>query len=345
MQPNRSRQLDDGESRELAASLLEAAGLGRLVAIRRLGKHSNSHYLIGDSVGGRYVLRRFSAKAPPHSALVRLDRECWVYEQLNRAGVPVPRLVAWSRQPGAEAMLTALVEGEHLGTIVTALPPREAGSAWSSCGAALAAVHSIDGRRAASAGCEQVGMERPGVSRGPWHHQEALTYLEQLAVIRPDLGSLAELTAAVNDALPLYQEAPLVLCQYDAHLWQFLVARAEREQWCCRAILDWEHADLDDPDWDVAQLDGFRWADVGPVPRDFFVGYGRVPTSPLYLLYRLERAVWILMRSAAGDHEWLALSVPVAESLVRGLLARPQELREKIAGSRPGSAPVNLLST
>jgi aminoglycoside phosphotransferase (APT) family kinase protein len=329
--PHWSGEFDDGDSRDLAASLLAKADLGNLVAITRLGTHSNAHYLVGDSGGGRYVLRRFSEKAPPHSALVRLDRECWVYQQLTRAGVPMPRLVARSREPGAEAMLTAKVEGEHLGTIVATVPPREAVGAWSSCGDALASVHSIDGCRAAAAGCERVGMKRPAASRGPWHQQEALTYLDQLAVIRRDLGPLAELTAAAEDALALYQQAPLALCQYDAHLWQFLVARSVRGQWECAAILDWEHADLDDPDWDLAQLDGFRWANLGPVPRDFFVGYRRFPTSPLYMLYRLERAAWILTRCAEGENDWLALSVPGAEGLIRGLLARPQELREKIA--------------
>ena len=159
---------------------------------------------------------------------------------------------------------------------------------------------------------------------------QALSYLEHLAIARPDVGSLSELAAAVNDALPLYRRAPLVLCQYDAHLWQFLVAHDSQGQWRCTAILDWEHADLDDPDWDLAQLDGFRFAPVGAVPGDFFAGYGRTPASPLYTLYRLERAAWILSRHASGGHDWLALSVPLAEQLIRGLLARPDELREQI---------------
>jgi hypothetical protein len=158
-----------------------------------------------------------------------------------------------------------------------------------------------------------------------------LTYLGGLASVRHDLGPLNELVAAVNDALALYQRAPLVLCQYDAHLWRFLVARDARGQWRCTPILDWEHADLDDPDWDLAQLDGFRWTTVGAVPGDFFAGYGRTPTSPLYTLYRRERAAWILSRHAAGDHDWLELSVPPAEQLIRRLLAQAHELREQIA--------------
>ena len=86
--------------------------------------------------------------------------------------------------------------------------------------------------------------------------------------------------------------------------------------WECTAILDWEHADLDDPDYDLAQLDGFRFAPVGPVPPEFFAAYGRTPSSPLYSLYRVERAAWILDAHARGV-AWPAESVPLAESFLR----------------------------
>jgi hypothetical protein len=49
-------------------------------------------------------------------------------------------------------------------------------------------------------------MKRPTESRGPWHYEEALTSLEQLATARPDLGSLSELAAAVRDAQPVGYE-------------------------------------------------------------------------------------------------------------------------------------------
>jgi hypothetical protein len=49
-------------------------------------------------------------------------------------------------------------------------------------------------------------MKRPTESRGPWHYEEALTSLEQLATARPDLGSLSELPAAVRDAQPVGYE-------------------------------------------------------------------------------------------------------------------------------------------
>lgn len=318
-------------ARDLAASLLEKAGLGAMADIRPLGLHSNAHYVISGSDGGRYVLRRFEEKGPPHAARVRLERECWVYEQLTLCGAPVPRLLAASNEPGAEAMLTVHVEGEHLGTVLPTLPEHEAAGAWSSCGRALAAVHAVDGRRAAAAGCERVGIKHPDASRGPWHYDEALSNLVLLGSARRDLGSLDELVAAVNHALPLYRRAPLALCQYDAHLWQFLVAPDAQGRWRCTAILDWENADLDDPDWDLAQLDAFRWTNVGAVPMHFFSGYRRVPASPLYTLYRLERAAWILARHAGGGHDWLALSVPPAERLIRRLLARPAGLRREIS--------------
>ena len=238
------------------------------------------------------------------------------------------------RVGSASRELAGLIDGQHLGTIVPSLPPDEAASAWSSCGRALAAVHAIDGLRAAGAGCERVGIKRSTASRGLWHYEEALASLEQLGTVRPDLGSLTELAAAVTEARPLYERAPPAVCQFDAHLWQFLVARGEGGRWVCTAILDWEHVDLDDPDWDLAQLDGFRWGELDLVPREFFAGYGRVPTSPLYTLYRLERAAWILSRSASAGSDWLALSVPLAERFITAALARPVALRDQISDSR-----------
>jgi len=317
-----SRPDAEGDSFELASTLLEDAGLGRVVEIWPLGTYSNAHFVVVAGSDDRYVLRRFREQPPPHTARVRLDRERWTCRQLQEAGVPVPAVLAWSSEPGAEATLCRLVEGAHLGTALPAMPEKETATAWSSCGRAFAAVHSIDAQRAAAAGCEQVGIRSPDRSRGPWHHEEALTYLGQLGEARPDLGPLDALIEAVREALPLYERAPLAICQCDAHLWQFLVARTEDGDWRCTAILDWEDADLDDPDWDLAQLDGFRWTGVGPVPDSFFAAYGRRPTSPLYPLYRLERAAWILSSHATGGHEWLDLSVPPAERFVRGLLAQ-----------------------
>ena len=135
----------------------------------------------------------------------------------------------------------------------------------------------------------------------------------------------------VELAGPLYERARLALSQSDAHLWQFVHAGHDRDRQCV-AILDWEHVDLDDPDWDLAQLDVFRFAPVGETPEAFFSGYGRTPTSPLYTLYRLERAAWILSAHARAE-DWVALSVPLAESFVRGLLKRPAALRDRVAQS------------
>jgi aminoglycoside phosphotransferase (APT) family kinase protein len=295
--------------------------------------HSNAHYVIESGEGDRYMLRCFKENALPHSALARLDRECWVYRQLALAGAPVPHLLAWSRERGAEAMLTTLVEGQHLGTIVSNLSSRAATSAWSSCGSALAAVHAIDARRAAEAGCERVGIKHPTASRGLWHYEQAQISLEQLGTVRSDLGSLAELAAAVDEAKPLYETAPLVLCQYDAHLWQFLVSGDGEGEWRCTAILDWEHSDLDDPAWDLAQLDGFRWERLGAVPYAFFAGYGRSPVSPLYALYRLERAAWILAHSTPVASDWLALSIPLSEQFITTLQTRTKAFREQICAA------------
>jgi aminoglycoside phosphotransferase (APT) family kinase protein len=318
-----------GGSVSLAASLLEAAGLGPLASAERFGHHSNEHHLVGARDGGRYVLRRFQEQALPHTALVRMRRERWCYDVLARAGAPVPRVLAFCEEPGAEAILTTFVDGEHLGTAIPRLPEDEARAAWASCGRTLALAHSIDAAQATAAGCEQAGILDTSKTRGPWHHQQALLNLDRLERARPDLQGLGDLRDAVDHALPLYERAPLALCQCDAHLWQFLVARDPALGWTCSGILDWEDADLDDPDCDLARLDGFRWTHVDLVPDAFFAGYGRIPTSPLRTLYRLELAAWILAEHTKGT-KWVESSVPLAERLVVSLLARPEQLGETI---------------
>jgi aminoglycoside phosphotransferase (APT) family kinase protein len=179
-------------------------------------------------------------------------------------------------------------------------------------------VHAVDGQAAETAGCEQAGIPAPGASRGPHHYYEARTSLERLVGSRPDLPGLRALAELVEDARPRYERAPLALCQYDVHLCQFVLARRGSE-WECTAILDWESVDLDDPDWDLAQMDGFRFEEVGPTPPAFFAAYGREPRG-LYPLYRIERAAWILDAFARGEG-WLALSAPPAEAYLRKVVA------------------------
>src|SRR5690349_2291543 len=68
-----------------------------------------------------------------------------------------------------------VVEGELLGSLAARLSPEEADGAWRAAGAALAAVHAVDGVRAATAGCARAGILAPSASRGPYHHGEALS--------------------------------------------------------------------------------------------------------------------------------------------------------------------------
>ena len=303
--------------------------MSTLASVELFERFSNEHHVVVTRDGGRYMLRRFQDGEPPHTAPVRMRRERWCYDVLARAGVPVPRVLAASEERGVEAILMTFVEGEHLGTAIRRLSADEACSAWSSCGRALALAHAIDARHAAAAGCERAAITDTTSSRGPWHYGQAIENLDRLEHARPDLRRLCDLRDAVEEALPLYERAPLALCQCDAHLWQFLIAFTVESGWVCSGILDWEHADLDDPDCDLARLDGFRWTQVDRVPDAFFVGYGRVPTSPLRTLYQLELAAWILTEHVNGE-SWVASSVPLAERLVTGLLARPAGLREEI---------------
>ena len=306
---------------DLAESLCSRAGVGRVSSVEPIALSSfNANLAVTDESGERRVLRRYRPQREPHTALMRLRRERWVHETLAAVGAPVARILASCDEAGSEATLMEFVEGEPLGSLVARGHPEEAESAWRAAGGALAAVHALDAVAAAAAGCEQVGIRDPQSSRGLYHYEEALANLDELGRARPDWTELSMLRATVESARPLYEVAPVSLCQYDTHLWQFMLAR-RGSAWQCTAILDWEHADLDDPDWDLAQLDVFRFGPVGPTPQAFFAGYGRTPSSPLYTLYRLERAAWVLAAHRRGE-EWLSLSAPLAERFLGELLDR-----------------------
>jgi aminoglycoside phosphotransferase (APT) family kinase protein len=322
----------DATTIELAASLCARAGLGSLASIAPVAlTSSNANFVVTDVRGARAVLRRYRDQPGPHAAPERLRRERWVHETLRAAGAPVPRVLAVHDEAAAPAVLLELVDGEPLGTLVGLLSAATAGEAWRAAGRALAAVHRVDARSAVAAGCESAGIRDPTRSRGLYHRDEALANLASLARSRRDLGFVATFADAVEAARPLYERAALALCQYDAHLWQLLVER-RNGSWACAAIVDWEHADLDDPDWDLAQLDVFRFEPAPAVPPAFFAGYGRTPTSPLYVLYRVERCAWVLHRHACGDR-WLASSAPWAESFVRSPAVAPRRLLARVQGA------------
>jgi aminoglycoside phosphotransferase (APT) family kinase protein len=308
----------------LAATLAAEAGIGSVARIERAVGGSNANYVVIGDGGWRAVLRRYRQLPAPHTVLARLRRERWTLDTLRTAGVPVPSVLASSEAPDAEALLLELAEGELLGNLALRRSAASSEAAWRAAGAALAPVHAIDAACAVAAGCEQAGIREPHRSRGPYHQEEARRNLALLAGSRPDLGSLEPLQAIVELAGPLYEQAPLALSQSDAHLWQFVHDGDE-----CVAILDWEHVDLDDPDWDLAQLDVFRFAPVEETPEEFFAGYGRTPASPLYTLYRLERAAWVL-DAYARSVDWVALSTPLAETFVRALLEGNDELRRRV---------------
>lgn len=311
------------------AALLADGGLGPLVQTRAAAlSSSNANIVVTDDSGVRAVVRRYEQRPEPHTALARLQRERWALATLAAVGVPVPRVLAASEETGAEALLLEFAKGELLGSLVSRLTPAEATSAWAVAGRALAAVHAVNNAKAAAAGCEEVGIRAPDASRGMFHYEEGLEHLGRLAGSRPDLPALVTLQEIFQEALPLFERAPLVLCQYDVHLWQFMVARRGHD-WDCTGILDWEHVDLDDPDWDLAQLDVFRFIELPETPEAFFNGYGRKPHSPLYRLYRAERAAWTLDAYARGE-DWLGLSSTLAESYLRDLLDEPQRLRDDV---------------
>lgn len=279
--------------RRLAETLVKAAGLDLPIGRIRLlsGGWTNKNWRLDLDSGDACVLRQYQW---PHDSpdLDRLEKEIHLHALLDRAGVPVPKVLASHQAGDASALLMEYLPGDLLGDAAQTLPTDDSDAAWRSCGAALKKAHSIQFRPGEYG--VLVGKDLPKPPHPSWahwrledllHHAQAVHEQQKLAV------SPADLRAVLTNALPRLNDFRPCLLHNDAHAWNALVKKTP-DGWRCSGWLDWEYAWVGDPDWDLARTDTWRIKDIGPTPEAFWHGYGKKPDQPRFAFYVMSLYLW-----------------------------------------------------
>lgn len=266
--------------------------------------------------GEHYVVRRYQwpwAERDHH----RMYKEPALHRLLQRAGVPVPTILAEAELAGQSAVLMEYVPGLLLGDVTPVLSHAARADAWHSCGEMLRRAHAIaypagtygvivgDQVRPFAAGAGEMDdyweAEAPSWGscqvRMMWNHFLRLGMRQpELARVGPDLR---ELLAA---AIPFLNRTPPTLLHNDPHPWNVLV-RADGDHWGCAAWLDWEYAWVGDPNWDLVRMDLFRRQPIGPAPEAFWEGYGCAPSEPERSMYTMHIFLWMANQYLNGDRQ------------------------------------------
>lgn len=95
-----------------------------------------------------------------------------------------------------------------------------------------------------------------------------------------------------------------MLLHNDPHPWNVLVEETDHG-WECSGWLDWEHAWVGDPVWDLVRMDLFRRKPIGPTPQAFWDGYGSPPSEPRRSFYELQINLWMANQYLDGSRALL----------------------------------------
>ena len=229
----------------LAGVLPEA--VGPLVIRQFQGGQSNPTYLVTDSEGRRYVLR----KKPPGAILASahaVEREYKVMHALGPVGVPVPKmrlLCEDSAIIGTPFYVMDYVDGRVFTDIrLSDLPVGERAAYYFAMADGLAALHRVDWR---AVGLENYGKPDAYVARqvGRWTKQ-------YLASAPEPNANMDQLMAWLADNIP--PEEPAVIAHGDFRLGNLMFAPDGPE---LLAILDWELSTIGHPLADLGYLCSF----------------------------------------------------------------------------------------
>lgn len=177
---------------------------------------------------------------PPYDLMA----EARLLKQLDRAGIPVPRVLGASRDlapsgdAGHSAIVVEWVEGE-----VLIKRRMEAGVARAYCGA-LRTVHTLDWR---AAGLDWLPLP-PQSGPALLEREQIASRLRAFGVY--DLPHIRRLREALDGRTPSATEPALVHC--DVNFGNFILQPGkDDEEAQIAAVLDWEQAHLGDPllDW------------------------------------------------------------------------------------------------
>ena len=279
----------------------------------------NTHWLVTLDNGERAVLRRYGWPWPGAEPFDRCAKEAWLLPLLERAGVPAPRLIAVTD----EGLLLRYVDG-----VMFAERPVRTPAMWRNVGAALRAVHDADiGVGAAEAGMLVAGgVDAFDGGWATWHVNNTRDHAQRLASSRPELRvDVERCVAIVESARPLLDARPLAVIHTDANPWNVLVDDDGNATW-----MDWEFAWFGDPLYDFVRMRWARKHDIGPVPSEFYDGYGGDPTTDVVFdVYTLGFMLW-MANEAQAPLLPAQTTYEIAEVYLGGLAGHLDWLAERV---------------
>lgn len=289
---------------EILDVLLETAGASGPLRRREEVSHpgsTNRTWVIDTEQGSRYVFRIYRGLDEPGDQ-ARIRTEVELCRQLRRHGIPAPEVLAVAENDRRSAALFEYLPGELLDDVIERVDVATRDQAWRAVGEVMARIHSItypDG----TAGVIVGETVRP-FEADSWREfscGDMLQHAARLQQRRPDLRvDVDRLREIADHVAPFLDQAPSVLLHNDPHPWNVLVQETD-QGWECSGWLDWEHAWVGDPVWDLTRMELFRRKPIAATPRAFWDGYGSRPSEPRCSFYELQINLWMTNQFLDGS--------------------------------------------
>lgn len=300
--------LTESEFLEMVGVLLEDAGVSAPLRSTEEVSHqgaTNRTWVVETEQGSRYVVRvyrwPYEAEEPG-----RIRKEAHLHRRLREHGIPAPEVLAVVEDERRSAALLEYLPGELLDDVTERVDAEARDKAWRAVGEVMARIHSI-AYPEGTAGII-VGESVCPFEAGSWREfscRDMLRHAARLRQRRPDLGINVDRLQKIADLVgPSLEEAPSVLLHNDPHPWNVLVEETD-QGWECSGWLDWEHAWVGDPVWDLVRMDLFRRKPIGPTPQAFWDGYGSRPSEPRRSFYELQINLWMANQYLDGSQALL----------------------------------------
>lgn len=293
---------------------------------------TNATWIVEVEGGQRFVVREYRWPYQEQEP-GRIRKEPILHRLLRTHGIPAPEVLATSEGEWDAALLKYL-PGRPLGEITNQLTAQARAQAWRSVGEVMHRVHSID--YSTDIAGVIVGEKVRPFEEGSWGgfcRAGMIKHAVRLQKRRHDLRiDLDRLNTLGDRFLPVLDDTPRVLLHNDSHPWNVLVEETEGG-WECSGVLDWEHAWVGDPTWDLVRMDLFRLKPMGPTPDAYWQGYGRHPTEPEASFYELQISLWMANQYLDGSKALLP-TYQQATSYVEDLDRRLSQLESLLTGGK-----------
>ncbi|CAM3065228.1 phosphotransferase family protein [Prescottella defluvii] len=238
-----------GLDEDAVSTWIAGLGVGALapLSFERIGRgQSNLTYVVKDSGGGRWVLRR-----PPLGDLLEsahdVIREHRILSALQGTGVPVPKMLGLTTDPAVTdvpLVMMSYVDGLVIDDegVAENLDPERRRAIGLSLPRALASIHRVD--------LELAGLLDLSTSRSPYAARQLKRWSAQWQQSRTrDLPGVESLAARLGRNIPEQTETTLV--HGDFHLGNVITSPDDGR---VVAVLDWELCTLGDPLADLGGL-------------------------------------------------------------------------------------------